>query len=168
MRKLTVSFCITASVIASTAYLQPSHAAETPYEVMTTDTFEGVIVPKEAALSFLVIELSSDEKDLMEYWTPSKEDVLNAEEKLEPYLTQLAPQQSPDLGKKLVQYGRQYVGMLYNGHKYLYMSFFCHTFEADDWKSSPVIVEDGGDCFFRVWYDIASGTFSRLNINGEA
>ena len=168
MRALIVVFCITASVIASTTRVQASHAAEMPYEVITTDKFEGLIVPKDAALGFLGIELSSDEKDTTEYWTPTKEDVLKAEEKLEPYLTRLAPRQSPDLGKKLVQYRRQYVGIFYNGYKYLYMNFFCHNFKADDWKNSPVIVMDGGDCFFRLWYDIASGTFSRLNINGEA
>ena len=37
-----------------------------------------------------------------------------------------------------------------------------------DWTRKPIVVEDGGDCYFRIEYDSQTHTFSHLEINGEA
>ena len=42
------------------------------------------------------------------------------------------------------------------------------TGEVTDWTSQPVFVADGGDCFFSVSYEPASGSFEDLRINGDA
>jgi hypothetical protein len=37
-----------------------------------------------------------------------------------------------------------------------------------DWHLWPVVVEDGGACYFQVEYDVESQRFSRLSVNGYA
>jgi hypothetical protein len=37
-----------------------------------------------------------------------------------------------------------------------------------DWRQNVISVEDGGECYFQVEYDLESGTFIWLMVNGEA
>jgi hypothetical protein len=46
-------------------------------------------------------------------------------------------------------------------------NFFCDVFGLDI-ETEPVVVEDGGDCYFRVTFDPERGRFSDLDVNGEA
>ena len=36
------------------------------------------------------------------------------------------------------------------------------------WRKEWVLVMDGGDCFFQLQFDVESGTFTALMVNGEA
>jgi hypothetical protein len=45
-------------------------------------------------------------------------------------------------------------------------NFFCRPPRAD-WRHEPVLVDDGGDCFFQLEYDVDAGRFSNLLVNGE-
>jgi hypothetical protein len=138
--------------------------ADEPFEVVKTDKFEGVIIPREKAGDFMKSFSGVEEK---ESWTPGRSDVLKLEEKLESYLKKAAAKRSPTLWSKLAPYKRQYIGIMRNGRKVIFTNFFCNAFEVD-WKTKPVVVDDGGDCFFNVLYDPVSTTFSDLQINGEA
>ena len=40
--------------------------------------------------------------------------------------------------------------------------------DQEEWMHWPIAVAGGGDCFFRLQYDVASGKFSNLQINGGA
>lgn len=58
------------------------------------------------------------------------------------------------------------------GHRILlwvvvYGNFFCSD-PGMDWKKEWIFVMDGGDCFFQLQFDIASGAFSELMVNGDA
>jgi len=102
-----------------------------------------------------------------ETWMPDKNEIIKLEARIKSYLKKAAAKRSPNLWSKLATYKRQYVGVIRNGRKVIFSNFFCQSFDMD-WKTKPVVAEDGGDCFFTVLYDSASATFSALQINGEA
>ncbi len=147
----------------ASAQVTPAKADE-PFEVVKTEEFEGVIVPREKASDFMKAFSGIEEKDT---WTPGRTDVLKLERGIESFLKKAAPKESQDLWTKIRTYKRQYVGITRKGRKAIFVNFFCGTFDLS-WKDAPVVVEDGGDCFFNVLYDPASAAFSDLRINGEA
>ena len=135
------------------------------YQKIKIGKTEGAIVPDERAAEFVKALSGSDRK---EYWTPTKEDVAKLEEKIEFHLRKVSDRRSPALWSKLRDYKRQYAGIVEGGRRKIYANFFCNSAKITDWKIRPVAVEDGGDCFFQIKYDIEAGTFSDLYINGEA
>ena len=71
---------------------------------------------------------------------------------------------------------RQYVGVIVNGRRFIYLNAFPEA-EFDDWPSqmpkpdwrmTPYIVCDGGTSYWGVLYDPVTGTFSVLATNGVA
>jgi hypothetical protein len=74
--------------------------------------------------------------------------------------------------KNIRNYCFQYVGIAINSKKYIYINAFQIESEQDlkiffkDWKTNPVVVCDGGESFWGVLYDIESGQFIQLSING--
>ena len=70
------------------------------------------------------------------------------------------------LRQGLTAYRVQYVGIVRDGRQVIFTNFFCDTFGVD-WRTQPVIVDDGGGCYFVVEFDLAAGSFSHLMINGE-
>ena len=141
-----------------------SATKEDAYEVVKTEEFEGVIFPREQGKDFIKSFTGIDER---EFWTPTKADVLRMERKIEAYLKKAAARRSPNLWSKLTSYKRQYAGVVRNGKKIIFANFFCQNLNTD-WKTTPIAVADGGDCFFNVLYDTVSASFSDLQINGEA
>ena len=51
-----------------------------------------------------------------------------------------------------------------DGKRLVFGNFFCSDVPA----TTPVIVDDGGDCYFNVFFDPTTGAFSKLIINGDA
>ena len=104
-----------------------------------------------------------------EYWTPSENDVVALEDGLSAYL-----QNNPDrfyegtpVWERLDDYNRQYIGMVLDGKKIIYANYFCDSIETD-WRKGFVFVMDGGNCFFQFKYDVNSGEFFDLQVNGVA
>ncbi len=103
------------------------------------------------------------------YWTPGAEQVMRVEEQVGAYLSQ-NPQlfySQPPVWERLNEYKRQYVGWVLDGKQVIYGNFFCDD-TGRDWKQDWVMVLDGGECFFQVKFDVTSGTFIELQVNGEA
>ncbi len=106
------------------------------------------------------------------FWTPSTADVLALEGQLPDFLLS-QPEDSEarkyDLWFKAPRYPRQYVGITRKGRRIVYANFFCFRSKSDpDWHVWPVDVDDGGACYFQVEYDVESGQFSRLSVNGSS
>jgi hypothetical protein len=125
------------------------------------------------------------------FWTPSVPEVMKMEERLPGYLREQLdsppprrgprarghggrrdlleppPRVNPPLWKRVFAYKRQYVGLVKRGRHVIWGNFFCDTPRAD-WRHEPVSVDDGGDCYFQVEYDVDTGRFSELLVNGEA
>lgn len=128
-----------------------------------TETIDGIIVPKYMAGNFYY-------RGAEDYFTPSREDVLQAESKVIGYIKDNSPQMrgypfDPDLSQGLANYKRQYVGVILKAKRKIWLNFFCNT-DIYDWKREPYVVFGGGACYFNLLYDVASGEFSDLWING--
>lgn len=136
-----------------TATPAPTPTVETN-QLIRTDTFEGVIFIAASAKQMgldLVIGKKTEG-----YWTPSRDDVLVFEQRLEPYLQQAAPQTYPGPLRELNVYQRQYVGILVNEQRVIFANFFCNAYDTD-WQCEIVFVLDGGSCYFEVKYDVERG-----------
>lgn len=128
---------------------------------------EGVIFYAQTA-SYSGIELEYDDT-VTGYWTPEQAQVRELEDGIVPFLeASIAPDHYQyGFWEDLDDYKRQYFGLTFGDRDLIYANYFC----ADDfehWRTSYVLVMDGGACFFQVLYDPADGTFSDLRINGVA
>jgi hypothetical protein len=90
---------------------------------------------------------------------------LEAEAEVERFLKDEPPAQAPDLWQKLPRYKRQYVGVIVDGRKRIFCNFYC---TKEPLTCKPVIYADGGECFFKIEYDVDGRKVERLNINGVA
>jgi len=102
------------------------------------------------------------------FWTPSADDVLNLEGKIAEYLSQnsVVFSDQPPVWERLDEYRRQYIGLERGGRQIIYGNYFCSN--EDNWRQEFIMVIDGGECYFQVEYDVESGLFIRLLVNGES
>lgn len=103
-------------------------------------------------------------------WTPIAADVAKLEADLLTFLqTAEDPWLRPDppIRERVPNYMRQYLGIVEEGEQIIYANFFCNSHEID-WHNDYVFVLDGGDCYFQVKYNPATGEFFDLSVNGEA
>lgn len=122
--------------------------------------FTGAIFPAEKKLYVFGPAAQS--------WTPSESDVRSSEKELPSFLSRSALQ-SPDalvISKSLSSYKRQYAGIVANGQKEIFINLFCNAF-GTDWTKEPVIVLDGGSCFFQVRFSMKTRSFDNLQINSR-
>lgn len=132
---------------------------EVGYTVVGDGAFEGVIVPERDAPAL--------DPQAEGYWTPAEVNVRALEAGLAAFLQAAAPEASPELWRKQPTYKRQYAGLLRDGRRLVYASFFCDT-GGEEWRREPLFVLDGGDCFFQLTFDVERGTYGDLTVNGEA
>jgi hypothetical protein len=65
------------------------------------------------------------------------------------------------------EYYRQYVGVIISRRRLIYINGMCRK-PPSYWTRTLVDVCDGGQCFWGVLYDPASGQFSQFEMNGVA
>ena len=101
------------------------------------------------------------------FWAPSADDIFKLEEGLAEYLSQNSSYfyRQPPVWERLDEYQRQYIGLERGGRQIIYGNFFCNNLGMD-WRKKLVIVDDGGDCFFQIEYDVESEVFIKLLVNG--
>jgi hypothetical protein len=104
------------------------------------------------------------------FWTPEPSQVQALEATLPAFLAERQAffRREPPPWQSLAAYKAQYLGVTDRGQRLIYGNFFCDAVEWDDWQQQMVLVDDGGDCFFQVRYNPASGKFISLEVNGEA
>ena len=108
------------------------------------------------------------------YFTPTEAEVAAFEAKLPDFLRAKAKPNrggAPPLADRMAKYLRQYVGLVESdGKRRIWGNFFCEYFGHADggWRKEGFVVKDGGDCYFNVKYEPATGAFSALMINGDA
>jgi hypothetical protein len=108
------------------------------------------------------------------FWTPSLADALALEKGLPEYIRRhlsrddrLASDKKEPLWERAKTYKRQYIGVRLKGRRIVYANFFCNAFTTD-WRNERVDVDDGGDCYFQVEYEVDKATFANLMVNGGA
>ncbi len=88
------------------------------------------------------------------FWTPSEADIAAAEDAIE------AAQGDLD-------HLRQYVGYVEDGERKILVNGFA-TDLGIDWRSQPVLVDDGGEAFFTAVYNVDTGELENFAFNGVA
>ena len=101
-------------------------------------------------------------------WTPDGRTILNIERKLPDYLRKSPRETIPDPDAILPGSGRQYVGFVRAGHRFVYGNFFPARLihENPKWRTQAIIVCDGGRAFFGLEFDPESGRITRVDFNG--
>jgi hypothetical protein len=67
---------------------------------------------------------------------------------------------------QLSEYGRQYIGGIYQGRRTLVVNGFCRHWGGRDLKRAVFRMADGGSCYFAAYYDMADARFSEVAFNG--
>ncbi len=69
----------------------------------------------------------------------------------------------------LKRYRRQYVTVINElGEKEIWINFFCKQNENFDWRKEPIVVADGGSCYFNLKVNLTKEEYYNLRINGVA
>ena len=134
--------------------------------LIETDTATGVIFEAGATAEF--IRWVGEPAD--SFWSPTAEDVESFETGLAAFLAGISDSQFGDTEQiidRLPNYTRQYLGIVRGGEVLIYANFFCDS-SAHDWQKTAVVVDDGGDCYFQVLYNVDAKTYLSLQINGES
>ena len=101
-------------------------------------------------------------------WKPSDTDIQTMESRLS-RISRLSTQ-SGILGVRIEhpdRYYRQYLGIVVDDHKFIFIKAFCDDKPPDTWREFLIDICDGG-CSWGVVYDVATGEFSHLEMNGVA
>ena len=138
--------------------------------IIETEQFQGVIFSAGSAqaqdfASWFGVSIDG-------YWTPAESDIIQLEKNLPLFLEAnnhvgTPYGDDPPLWDRLPEYGRQYLGIEMDGKRLIFANYFCDTF-GSNWQETPIIVLDGGDCFFEIKYDVENQSFMSIYINGEA
>lgn len=124
----------------------PSGEPCNSWETVSIDGIEGVIVAEADVAAFGVND---------EPWTPTVDNVISAEQAI-------AEEQGD-----LPDHRRQYAGYIEDGDHMIFVNGFCDDF-GQDWEREPIIVMDGGECFFNAVYNVDSATLEWFTFNGDA
>jgi hypothetical protein len=102
------------------------------------------------------------------YWTPSKVEIQRLESALPAFLER--SDGAAKIARNLRSYRRQYFGYSDHGEKWVVVNSLCeeHWKKNASWRIGAMVVYDGGDCYFRVRYQISTAKFAGLDINGES
>lgn len=137
---------------------------------------EGAVILSEDVVGGMLSQCSRDAPQAGEgTWRPSVGDILALEARL-PGAVAAQPEASHIQGGQLPNgWRRQYVGLVREGRRYIYGSYFPADPSGDawaaeigyDWRIMPYGVCDGGPDFFGAEYDVVSRQFTHIAFNGS-
>jgi len=101
-------------------------------------------------------------------WTPQPSDVARAEHGLRAYVRSLGPGVVHDYGhgplwRRLPDFGRQYVGVMRNGRRVVWINLFAVDnpfYEPGSERQTLIKLHECGDCNAEVYFDVERGTYS--------
>ena len=103
-----------------------------------------------------------------EVWLPGASEIAAAERGLAAFVKG----EAPELAAKLPRYYRQYVGIVRNGRKLIYINAMHEESLAEDPELDPtsglIFTMDGGDWYFQLEYDVDARAYLEFGINGVA
>jgi hypothetical protein len=163
----------------------PEHAESAPTDdapltpkspdntLIETPEYTGVIVSENGASEFSYLF----DQDLTEFWEPSIDDVSRAEECIRQLLVSI--QQNPELDayqkedtafilENLVDYRRQYVGIVVDGEQRIWTNSFFSEKSFPDWRRVPVDVDGGGNHFWQIEYILPTDECIHFYVHGQS
>jgi hypothetical protein len=133
-------------------------------EHFKTRQFEVAIFPE-----------SSNEIMQQNRFTPTKEEILKAENALKSKLKEVNinlenQYNSPIIHRNLKKYKRQYFGYINgNGEKVLYINSLWKKNEKETkWLQQIKMVSDGGSYYWNIEYNLETDELINLSVNGKA
>jgi hypothetical protein len=133
-------------------------------EHFKTRQFEVAIFPE-----------SSNEIMQQKRFTPTKEEILKAENALKSKLKEVNinlenQYNSPIIHRNLKKYKRQYFGYINgNGEKVLYINSLWKKNEKETkWLQQIKMVSDGGSYYWNIEYNLETDELINLSVNGKA
>jgi hypothetical protein len=136
---------------------------ETGWSLVEGPGYHGRIVPLDEVPEYVRWVNGAEAQGA---WTPTDEQIAELESELPGFLRTLSSI-SPDLDDRLPEYSRHYLGYVEDGHAFIMVNAFC-SIPGGGTESEPVIVMDGGDCYFYTVWDPTAGEFVSFQANGEA
>jgi hypothetical protein len=106
-------------------------------------------------------------ENVTDFWMPSLVEIDSLEKALPRFIADKS-----GLRKPISAYCRQYVGLIVNGRKLIYVNallaseFENREADAIDWRKEPVTVCDGGADAWGVEFDVSSRRFEHFAVNG--
>jgi hypothetical protein len=138
--------------------------AQNVAEHFKTKQFEVAIFPE-----------SSDEIMQQNRFTPTKEDIIKADNALKSKLKEVNRNfenqyNSPIIHRNLKKYKRQYFGFINNkGEKVLYINSLWKKNEKETkWLRQIIMVSDGGSYYWNIEYNLDNDELMNLSVNGPA
>ncbi len=132
------------------------------WHIVETANTSGAVVPLDEVEGYVAM-ISGLEAQGM--WTPTDEVIIELEQGLPAFLAS-DPNATPRLIEGTDDHYRHYIGFVAENRTMILVNAFC---DGENWSASePVMVMDGGDCYFSVMYDPATKQFSNLRVNGSA
>jgi hypothetical protein len=158
----------------------------TPPSVPTSETRPPALVslertaifPQEKAAALLQAACYFKPEGITGYWTPTAKDLDGVEDSLEKFLE---IQGRPKRGN-WQNYRRQVAGLQKDAERFLFISYFVPEAVPEDkkpgaqndpgndpdrWKREAYWINDGGDTYFRVMYDLQKREFSWYERNSD-
>jgi len=133
------------------------------WELVSGPGYTGVIAPLERAPIF-----RTGYGDMaLGWWLPTAEEIAALEAALPNHLRTFSDERTIALADKVGTYKRQYAGLVIDGRALIFVNALCFDPTDGGWTSGPIFVDDGGDCFFQLYYEPSTGGFRELSINGE-
>jgi hypothetical protein len=139
--------------------------------------FEGVVLPPKAARAVLCQCSRKSLGPASGYWTPTLSELLPMEARLPDYLRAHAHPRRPDQWRELKGYLRQYLGIARAGRRLIYINGIggpvfsparriSHRPAIERaWRSTALVMCDGGADYFGAEYDVAAREFTRIDFN---
>jgi hypothetical protein len=159
------------------AQSSPTDAPQTPQSsenaLVETAEYTGVIISENGAAEFSYLF----DQDSTSFWEPTADDVSKAEACIRQYLLSLEDNPELDTYQKeniafilenLKEYRRQYVGIEVDGEKRIWCNAFLGDFSFLNWEHVPVDVDDGGNRFWQIEYDLLKDECVNFYVHGEA
>jgi hypothetical protein len=152
------------AVVGIYASLVPDAGAINPRKISGQTV---ILTPQQAPQLMKQCSRAGPEK-VTGFWMPDSSDVALLEKELPAFVTKSG------LRRPLSAYCRQYVGVISNGKKIIYINaLLCSDFEDEDrdahsldWKREPIVVCDGGPDAWGVEFDMLGKEFQHFEANG--
>jgi hypothetical protein len=106
-------------------------------------------------------------------WTPSQSDIAELEPRLARFLNARLKQDAELTALEpfgVARYVRKYSGLLWEGRRVIAIcgATLEHWDERGDWRTTPLLVMDGGSSHFGALYDPATGNFDYFEFGYNA
>jgi hypothetical protein len=138
-----------------------------------TAEYTGVIISENGASEFDYLFGRAS----TEFWEPSTDDIAGAEACVREFLVTLQDNQQLDtyqqenlafIVENLRAYRRQYLGIVVDGEKRIWINAFFSDTSFPDWGRVPVDVDGGGRNYWQIEYDLLNDECINFYVHGES